>query len=65
MNSSYHAFIKRVEEKYEALYGLAIAFDDIFNMSDVVITLLQESFKKFVRDGVANDLSENVALLVQ
>ena len=34
-------------------------------MSDVIITLLQELFNKFSRDGVAKYPSENVALLVQ
>ena len=34
-------------------------------MSDVIITLLQEFFNKFSRDGVAKYPSENVALLVQ
>ena len=46
MKFSDPALIKRVEEKYEALDGLEqgvitylnISLDDIFNMSDVIIT---------------------------
>ena len=48
MNSSDPAFIKRLEDNYEALGRLEqgviaclkIALDEMFNMSDVVITLL-------------------------
>ena len=73
MNSSYLALIKRAEDKYEALDGidqggityLKIALDEMFNMSDVVITSLLESFNNFARDGVAKYPSEKVALLVQ
>ena len=32
---------------------LNIALDEMFNMSDIVITLLQKFFKNFYRDGVA------------
>ena len=53
--------IKMVEDKYEELDGLKqggmtylnISLDEIFNMSDVVITSLQELFKDFFWDGVA------------
>ena len=46
MNSSDPSLIKRAEDSYDALFGieqggiacLKIALDDIFNMSDVVIT---------------------------
>ena len=73
INFSYTYIIKRVEEKYEALDGLEqegiaylkIAFDDMFNMSDVVITSLYEVFKNFDRYGVAKYPSKNVALIVQ
>ena len=37
----------------------------MFNMSDVVITLLQEFFNTFSWDGISKHPSENVALLVQ
>ena len=37
----------------------------MFNMSDIVITSIQEFFKKFSKDGVAKYQCENVALLVQ
>ena len=37
----------------------------MFNMSDAIIISLQELFKKFSQDGLANYPSENVALLVQ
>ena len=37
----------------------------MFNMRDVLITLLQEFFKNFAQDSIANYKSENVALLVQ
>ena len=61
MNLSDPDLIKRVEEKYEALDGiekglityLKIALDEMFNMSDVVITSLQEFFKNFAWDDVA------------
>ena len=73
LNSSDPALIKWVEEKYEYLYrleqgvivNLKIAFDEMFNMSDVVINFLQEFFKNFSQDSVSNYPSENVALLVQ
>ena len=73
VNSSSPALVKRIEEKYEALDGLAqggitylkIALDEMFDMSDIVITSLQDFFKNFARDGVAKYPSENVALLVQ
>ena len=72
-NSSDPALTKRVKEKYEALSSLQqggitylkIALDEMFTMSDVVITSLQEFFKTFARDGVAKFPHENVALLVQ
>ena len=59
MNSSDTALIKRVDENHEALDGIDkrvitypnIALDEIFNMRDIVITLLQEFFKKFTQDG--------------
>ena len=62
-----------VEDKYEALDRLEqggitylnMALDEMFNMSDVIITFLQEFLKNFARDGIAKYLSENVALLVQ
>ena len=41
-----------------------VSLDDMFNMSDVFITLLQGVFNKFSWDGVAKDPSEDVALLV-
>ena len=71
--SSYADIIKRVEEKYESLGGLEkgliayfnIALDGMFNMSDIVITSIQEFFKNFSWDGVANYTSENMALPVQ
>ena len=37
----------------------------MFNMSDVVITSLQELFKNFAREGAAKYRGENVALIVQ
>jgi len=37
----------------------------MFNMSDIVITSLQDFFKSFARNGVAKFPNENVALLVQ
>ena len=37
----------------------------MFNIGDVIITLLQEFFKKFSRDGVAKYPSEILALIVQ
>ena len=39
--------------------------DDVFNMSDAIITLLQELFTDFAWYGVAKYPSENVALFVQ
>ena len=62
-----------MEDKYDALDGLEqwgitylnIDLDEMFNMSDVVITSLQELFKNFDQDGVAKYPSEKVALLVQ
>ena len=73
VRSSDTFIINRVEDKYEALDGLKqggitylkIALDDMFNMSDVVITSIQEFFKKFARDGLSKYPSENLALLVQ
>ena len=73
LKSSDPALVKRVEENYEAPYGLEqggitylkIAFDDMFNMSGVVITSLYEVFKNFDRYGVAKYPSKNVALIVQ
>ena len=73
INYSDPALIKRMYGKYEALGGLdkggitylKIDLDEIFNMSDIVITLLQEFFKNFDRDGVARQPSENVVLLIQ
>ena len=55
MKSLDPALIKRVEEKYEALDGIyqggityiKIDIDDMFIMSDVVITSLQEFFNNF------------------
>ena len=59
--SSDPALNKRIEEKYEVLGGiekrgityLNIYLDEMFNMSDVVITSLQELLKNFSRDVVA------------
>ena len=73
MNSSDPDLLKRVEENYEALDGLDqggityfnIYLNEMFNMSDVVITSLLELFKNFAPDGIAKYPSENVALLVQ
>ena len=61
INYSDTAPIKRVEEKYESLVVidqggiiyLNITLDEMLNMSDLVITSLQEFFKNFSRDGVA------------
>ena len=61
MKSSDPDLIKRVEDKYEALDGfdqggiiyVKISLDEMFNMSDVIITSIQEFFKKFAQDGVA------------
>ena len=61
MNYSYPDLIKRVEDKYEAMDGLEqggiaylkIALDEMFNMSDIVITSIHEFFKNFARDGLA------------
>ena len=44
---------------------LKIAPDEMFNMSNVVITSLQQFFNKFAWDVVAKYPSENVELLVQ
>ena len=73
IKSTDHDLIKRMEDKYDALDGLEqwgitylnIDLDEMFNMSDVVINLLQEFFKNFSQDSVSNYPSENVALLVQ
>ena len=62
-----------MEDKYEALYELDqevitylnIDIDDIFNLNNFIITLFQELFRKFARDGVARYPSENLVLLVQ
>ena len=62
MNYSYPALIKMAEKKYEELDRLdqgvikylKIALDDMFNMSDIVITSIHEFFKNFARDGLAN-----------
>ena len=47
------------------LPNLKIAPDEIFNVSDIVITSLQQFFKKLAWDGIAKYPSENVELLVQ
>ena len=73
MSPSYLSLINRVEDKYEALYWLEkgggayinIDIHEVFNISDVVITSLQECFNKFAWDGVTKYSSENVAHLVQ
>ena len=73
MNYSYPALIKMAEKKYEELDRLdqgvikylKIALDDMFNMSDAVITSLHELFKNFSRNGISKYPSENVALLFQ
>ena len=44
---------------------LKISLYEMFNISDIFITLLQEFFKKFARDGISKYQSENVAFLVQ
>ena len=56
MNSLDTAITKKVEEEYETLDGieqggityLDFSLDDMFNMSDVVITFLQELLKLLV-----------------
>ena len=66
MKSSDTTLIKMVEVKYEALDGiyqggiiyLKIALDKMFNMSDLVITSIQEFFKNFSQDGVSKHPSE-------
>ena len=73
VDSSDPALIKGVEQKFEAMDRieqggityLNIALDEMFNMSDIVITLLQKFFKNFYRDGVAKQPSENLALLIK
>ena len=73
IKSSYPTTIKRVEENYEALYGiekggmtcLNIDLDEMFNISDVVINSLQQFFKNFTWNGVAKYPSENVAHIFQ
>ena len=73
MNSLDPDLIKRAEDNYKALEGLEkygitylkIALDDMFNMSDVIITLPHILFKNFAWDGVTKYPIENVALLVQ
>ena len=72
MNSLDTAIIKRVEDKYEALDGieqggityLDFSLDEMFNMSDVVITLLQELLKLLVEhiNAVTERLAEVQAL---
>ena len=72
VNNSDPALIKKVKGKYGKLYRieqggvtyLNISLYEMFNMSDVVITLLQELFENFARDGVAKYPNINVALLV-
>ena len=71
MKSSDPALVKRVEENYEAPYGLEqggiaylkIDIYDMFNMHDDVINSIQELFKNLAWYGVSNYSSENVALL--
>jgi hypothetical protein len=73
INSSSSALIKRIKEKYETLTGLQqggityikIALNEMFTMSDIVITSLQDFFKTFAQTGVAKFPNKNVALLVQ
>ena len=73
INSTSPSLIKRIESKYDTIKGLEeggitylkIALDEMFDMSDIVITLLQDFFKNFARDGVAKYPSKNVAILVQ
>ena len=73
MNSSDTTLIKRVVDNYEELDrlekgGIAylkIALDEVFNISDVVITSIHQLFKNFAQDVVSKYPSGNVALLVQ
>ena len=63
--------IKRIEEKYETLDELEqggityphISFDEMFNMSNIIITYLHDFIKKFTKDGIAKVPNENVLAL--
>ena len=67
VNSWDGAFIKTIERKYETLDeleqgGIAhlnIEFDEMFNMSNVVIPYLHDLIKKFYKYGIAKVPNEN------
>ncbi len=60
--------MKRIEEKYNQLFeyekgGITypkIVLDEMFTMSNMVITLLQKFLKQFAQEGVARVPNEDV-----
>ena len=61
MKSSDLAHQVQYDQVYWCIHGfdqggiiyVKISLDEMFNMSDVIITSIQEFFKKFAQDGVA------------
>jgi hypothetical protein len=60
--------VKRIEEKYDQLFEyeqggityLKIMLDEMFTMSNMVITSLQKFLKQFAQEGVARVHNEDV-----
>ena len=73
LNSYYGVLFKKIEGKYETLDELEqgsitylmVAFDKMFNMSNVVITSLHDFIKNFSKDGIAKVPNENISSLNQ
>ena len=65
--------VKRLDEKFEQLFEyeqggityLKIALDEMFTMSNMVITLLQKFLKQFAQEGIAKIPNEDVRLCAE
>jgi hypothetical protein len=44
--------VDRMDEKFEVTY-IKIALDEMFTISNTVVTTLQEFFEAFAKDGIA------------
>ena len=58
---------KQIDEKFGQLYEyeLKFAMDEMFTMSNMIVTLLQNFIRQFAKDGIAKELNEDVQLCAE
>jgi hypothetical protein len=73
MNSCDALLVERIDEKFEALAHneqggvtyIKIALDEMFTISNTVVTTLQGIFENFAREGLAKVPNEDVRLATE